>query len=129
MGRCQEESGGTRLRGTPLGVGCRSASAIGPEELKRLPVGAGEVVELDEVDAALAELALRDPGLRPADQAGDLDLAEARVEARLLQAYEERSIPLRRQGLGGSHLPGGWTPRRSTPQWGRVTEGGLSIDV
>jgi hypothetical protein len=75
------------------------------EPLQRLPVGRCQVLKLDDVHAALTQLALADPCLGSPHQLRDLNLRQASVLARPSQLGEERAVTLRVQRRRGAH----WT--------------------
>lgn len=74
-----------------------------PEPLERLLARRRPVLELDEVDATLSELALGDPRLRPPETRSDLDLGQPGIDAGPLQAFEERPVALGLQRLRRAH--------------------------
>jgi len=94
----------------PGGRGRSRTCRSGPDELQRLPVRRREVFELDEVDAALAELALGHPRLRVPELGGNLDLRQSSLLARAHQAFNERLVTPGLQRLRGAHCPGSLLP-------------------
>ncbi len=52
------------------------------EEVEGLTAGGCDVLELDEIDPALPQLALGDPGLGSTDLGGDVRLREPGIDAR-----------------------------------------------
>lgn len=73
----------------------RSDALVLKEEADRLAVDLREDLEFDRVDSALADLALLDEGLRLADTACHIALAQPGFRPGLAQAAEHSSIATR----------------------------------